>query len=140
MCRLALGMGTLDRKAKAGDASKMPISPTHWSWRRNWAMPMPTFWPSVCFLPISRIVSARWTGGFLYVKKVSGLERLIYVSISARPWRLGRAITCGLTSRGSKIRPLLRNARRSSPKSLNDRRPSFLTWMEAPILNRRDYL
>jgi hypothetical protein len=32
-------MGTLDRKGKAGDASKIPVIPSHWSWRHNWERP-----------------------------------------------------------------------------------------------------
>ena len=33
-------MGTLVRKAKAGDAGNFPVIPSHWSWHYNWAMPM----------------------------------------------------------------------------------------------------
>jgi hypothetical protein len=32
-------MGTLDRKAQAGDAGKLSIILSHWSWHPNWERP-----------------------------------------------------------------------------------------------------
>ena len=72
------------------------------------------------------------------MREVSGLDRLIQIIILPTPPQLWRAITCRSTSPGSKIRPLLRNAKRRSAKSSNDRRPSFRMWMAAPIFTWRD--